>query len=306
MRLWLSKNGEVPLREQLATQMLLGIVSGDLKPGQKLPSIREIAHRYQIHSNTVSAAYRSLASRGWVEFRKGSGVYVRERGAGAPPDPTVELDQLIDSLLRSARQRGHTLAQIQGRVKRWLLAQPPDHFLLVEPDAEFREILIAEISDATGFRTIGVGLERSPDADTLAGAAPIAMYGLADEARAWLPPWASLTLLRLRSIEGVIAGQRRPAADELITVVSGWDGFLKWAKTVLIAAALDPDALSFREAAGPDWKKGLASSSMVITDALTARSLPAGCQARVFKVIADASLEELINLKSFFLGSPGV
>jgi hypothetical protein len=63
--------------------------------------------------------------------------------------------------------------------------------------------------------------------------------------------------------------------------------------------------LSFREAIGPDWKKGLASSAMVITDALTARSLPAGCQARVFRVIADASLEELINLKSFFVGDPG-
>jgi DNA-binding transcriptional regulator YhcF (GntR family) len=285
--------------------MLLGIVSGDLKPGQKLPSIREIAHRYQIHSNTVSAAYRSLASRGWVEFRKGSGVYVRERGAGAPTDPTVELDQLIDSLLRSARERGHTLAEIQGRVKRWLAIQPPDHFLLIDPDPEFREILIAEIKDATGYRTVGIGLDKSPEAETLAGAAPIAMYGLADEVRAWLPPWASLTLLRLRSIEGAIAGQRRPASDELITIVSHWQGFLKWAKTVLVAAALDPDALSFREAIGPDWKKGLASSAMVITDALTARSLPANCQARVFRVIADASLEELINLKSFFVGDPG-
>ena len=75
MRIWLSKNNEVPVREQLATQIMLGIVSFDLKPGQKLPSTRELARRFNIHSNTVSAAYRDLAERGWVELRKGSGIY---------------------------------------------------------------------------------------------------------------------------------------------------------------------------------------------------------------------------------------
>src|SRR6188474_402296 len=79
MKLWLSKNSDVPLHEQLVTQIILGIVSNDLKVKQRLPSTRDLARRYSIHANTVSAAYRELARRGWVEFRKGSGVYVRER-----------------------------------------------------------------------------------------------------------------------------------------------------------------------------------------------------------------------------------
>src|SRR5688500_19380741 len=79
MRLWLSKSSEVPIREQLITQITLGIVSNDLKPSERLPSTRDLARRYSIHANTVSAAYRELARRGWVEFRKGSGVYVRLR-----------------------------------------------------------------------------------------------------------------------------------------------------------------------------------------------------------------------------------
>ena len=57
----------------------LGIVSNDLKVAERLPSTRELARRYDIHANTVSSAYRELARRGWVEFRKGSGVYVRPR-----------------------------------------------------------------------------------------------------------------------------------------------------------------------------------------------------------------------------------
>ena len=44
MRIWLSKNSDVPLREQLATQILLGIVSEDLKPGQKLSVIEKDGH----------------------------------------------------------------------------------------------------------------------------------------------------------------------------------------------------------------------------------------------------------------------
>jgi DNA-binding transcriptional regulator YhcF (GntR family) len=299
MRIWLSKSSEVPLREQLATQILLGIVSNDLKPGQKLPSTRELARRYDIHSNTVSAAFQDLERRGWVEFRKGSGVYVRELSADAATDPKLELDQLISTLLQVARERGHSLGEIQARVKRWLETQPPDHFLVIEPDEEMRSILIAEIKQATGFRVAGAGLEECSRPDALAGAAAVAMYGQAEAARAALPPGASCLLLRLRSVPGSIAGQERPSADSLVTVVSRWPDFLKWARTILVAAALDPDAMSFRDARERGWQKGLKSSAMVITDALTATQLPAGCQTRVFRIIADSSLDELRNFKEF-------
>ncbi|MEK6287757.1 MAG: GntR family transcriptional regulator [Acidobacteriota bacterium] len=299
MRIWLSKNSEVPLREQLATQILLGIVSDDLKPGQKLPSTRELARRYDIHSNTVSAAFQDLERRGWVEFRKGSGVYVRERSVDASADPKLELDQLISTLFRVARERGHSLGEIQARVKRWLETQPPDHFLVIEPDEELRSILIAEIKEATGFRVTGTGLDECSRTDLLAGAAPVAMYGLAEKVRAALPPNASCLLLRLRSVPGSIAGQERPSLESLVTVVSRWPDFLKWAHTILVAAAIDPDAMSFRDARERGWQKGLAGSAMVITDALTATQLPSGCRPRVFRIIADSSLEELCSFKEF-------
>lgn len=299
MRIWLSKNSEVPLREQLATQILLGIVSNDLKPGQKLPSTRELARRYDIHSNTVSAAFQDLERRGWVEFRKGSGVYVREFSGDVAPDPKLELDQLISTLLQVARKRGYSLGEIQARIKRWLEAQPPDHFLVIEPDQEMRNILIAEIEQATGFRVDGADLDDCSRPEVLAGAAVVAMYGQAEPVRAALPPDTSCLLLRLRSVPDSIAGQERPSADSLITVVSRWPDFLKWARTILVATALDPEAMSFRDARQPGWQKGLASSAMVITDALTATHLPSGCRTRVFRIVADASLEELRNFKEF-------
>ena len=133
MRLWISKNSEVPIREQLVTQIILGIVSSDLKVAERLPSTRDLARRYKIHANTVSAAYRELAQRGWVEFRKGSGVYVRARN-----DETLEnemaLDNLIARFLRNLREEGYSLAEIQGGIQRSLSMQRPDHFLLFESD----------------------------------------------------------------------------------------------------------------------------------------------------------------------------
>src|SRR5712692_5168083 len=109
MQLWLSKNSDVPIREQLVTQILLAIASGDLKPNQKLPSTRELARRFRVHSNTVNAAYRDLAQRGWVAFRKGSGVYVREHSVDVPLDGKLELDHLIAAFLKMARTKGFAL-----------------------------------------------------------------------------------------------------------------------------------------------------------------------------------------------------
>src|SRR5215471_17403629 len=117
MRLWLSKNSEVPIREQLVTQIVLGIVSNDLKVKQRLPSTRDLARRYQIHANTVSAAYRELARRGWVEFRKGSGVYVRGRNQ-EETNGQLELDQLVARFLKSTRAQGYSLADLEEAVQR--------------------------------------------------------------------------------------------------------------------------------------------------------------------------------------------
>ena len=69
MKLWISKTSAETIQEQLSAQIVLGIVSGDLSPGERLPSTSVIARRFHIHANTVGAVYRSLAKRRWVEWR---------------------------------------------------------------------------------------------------------------------------------------------------------------------------------------------------------------------------------------------
>ncbi|MET0626092.1 MAG: GntR family transcriptional regulator [Pyrinomonadaceae bacterium] len=304
MRLWVSKNSDVPLREQLVRQIMLGVVSDDLKPGQRLPSTRELARRFRIHSNTVSAAYRDLERAGWLEVRKGSGVYVRQLGtdpAEAPLDSRLELDRLIGAFLALARSQGHTLSAVQARVKHWLSVEPPDHFLVVEPDEGLREILMAEIAEATSFRVEGCGYDECADEGVRAGGAVVALYSKAEEVRRALPAEAQPIFLNARSIPSSLAGERVPPPDALVSVVSRWPMFLEWARVFLVAAGLEPDALDLRDAREPGWERGLRSSAHVITDTLTARKLPEGLRPRVYRVVADSSLEELRSFVERFL-----
>ena len=59
-----------------------------------------------------------------------------------------------------------------------------------------------------------------------------------------LPPGTDVLALRSRSIAESLQGRSRPAANALIAVVSRWPEFLRWARTILVAAGLDPDSLS--------------------------------------------------------------
>ena len=99
----------MPVREQIVCQVILGIVSQDLAPGQKLPSVRAISRRHNIHQNTASAAYRALCAQGWIELRPGSGLYAR----GVPQ--TIEQSGLtawLEHMLVDARNRGFHPEQV--------------------------------------------------------------------------------------------------------------------------------------------------------------------------------------------------
>jgi DNA-binding transcriptional regulator YhcF (GntR family) len=296
MRIWISKNSEVPIREQLVTQIVLGIVSDDLKIAERLPSTRDLARRYDIHANTVSAAYRELARRGWVEFRKGSGVYVLGRN-----DETLEsglaLDQLISRFFRNLRDQGHSLAEIQTALERVLSLQRPDHFLLLEPDPELREILVAEIATVTKVNVKGVGPN---ELDGVAGAVPLALYGHLGEFAERIKPEIDVLVLHSASIVESMRGETKPAPDALVAIVSRWPEFLRWSRTLLVAAGLDPDALSLRDARERNWEKGLRSATFVITDSLMAPRIPAGCPVKVFRVLAESSLKEICDYANRF------
>lgn len=125
MRLWFSSSSEVPIYCQLVTQITLAILSGDLKPGDRLPSTRELARRFGIHPNTISAGYRELDREGWTETRHGSGVYVSP-SADTPTTPEQILDQHIAAFFRAVRELDLSATMIRERVSRWIASPPSD------------------------------------------------------------------------------------------------------------------------------------------------------------------------------------
>lgn len=296
MQLWFARGSEVSIREQLVTQVVLGILSDDLAPGQRLPSTRELARRFHLHPNTISAGYRQLARERWVEFRRGSGVYVRASKPELSPSPALALDQMIARLFHSARKLGVPLPALRSRLSQWLELQPPDHFLLIEPDPELRRILAAEIARAVTFPVQSCGLEDCPK--TLDGI-PAVLLNREAVARELFPAGTDLITLQVRSVPTSLAGYLPAPAIALVGVASRWPEFLRVARAMLTATGFQSDSLVLRDAREPNWQRGLKETAAVVCDSLTAAELPAGCRAIPFSLLSEQSIAELHRYEAF-------
>ena len=297
MQLWFARGSEVSIREQLVTQVILSILSDDLAPGQRLPSTRELARRFRLHPNTISAGYRQLERERWVEFRHGSGVYVRSTKPEVAPSPALALDQMIAALFRSARDLGVPLATVRARLRHWLALQPPDHFLLIEPDEELRRILAEEIKRAVAFPVQSCALGDS--VDQLEGTTAVALPNRAASIRKLLPEGSDLLTLQVRSVPASLAQWLPAPRNVLIGVASRWPDFLKTARTILQAAGFHPDSLMFRDARKSNWPRGLNETIAVVCDSVIADELPAGCRAIPFPLLSDSSIAELRRYVEF-------
>jgi GntR family transcriptional regulator len=297
MQLWFARGNEVSIREQLVTQIILGILSDDIAPGQRLPSTRELARRFHLHPNTISAGYRELERQRWVEFRRGSGVYVRASRPEAPLPSARALDQIIAQVFRSARTTGISLSDLRARLRRWLELQPPDHFVLIEPDEELRRILAAEIQQAVNLPVKSCGPQDFSKA--VADGMPVVLPNRADSVRQLLIAGSELVVLQVRSVPTSLAGWLPAPSGALVGIASRWPDFLKMARAVLTAAGFHPDTLVFRDAREPNWQRGLKQTGAVVCDSVTATELPAGCRAIPFTLLSESSIAELRRYEEF-------
>jgi DNA-binding transcriptional regulator YhcF (GntR family) len=293
VRIWITRNSEVPIREQLVRQVTLGILSEDLPAGTKLPSIRALARQHHIHSNTVSAAFHDWLDRGWLELRRGSGLYVRPRQPGAE---VGELDALLVATLRAAHGQGHEPEEVLHRLTQLIRPRQYDRVIISEPDGGLAEILQTELREHLRVPVEAVdprALSQLRIGETCLVTALATCVG---EVRRLLPRGVHCMTLRLRSVRGSLEGNTRPGPDALISIVSGSSAFRHWARAMLIAVGLKPDALFEVDTALADWRERAHAASMSITDAVACRQIPADRPARVFRIIADLSMDELRQL----------
>lgn len=73
----LDMSSEVPIYEQLRNQIVMGIAKGELKAGESLPTVRQMALDAGINNMTVNKAYQILKAEGFIEIDRRKGATVR-------------------------------------------------------------------------------------------------------------------------------------------------------------------------------------------------------------------------------------
>lgn len=78
MKIIISNNRTIPIYEQIYDQIKTMIVTGKIKPGSKITSMRMLAKQLKVSIITVQRAYDELQSEGFIETSPGKGCYVLE------------------------------------------------------------------------------------------------------------------------------------------------------------------------------------------------------------------------------------
>jgi GntR family transcriptional regulator/MocR family aminotransferase len=95
----LDRHGARPFYQQVTDRIRAAIRSGVLKPGERLPSTRNLASQLSTSRNTIDLAYGVLASEGYVRGRGSAGTVVTAPGrAGSPPPATVAVPSSVGAV----------------------------------------------------------------------------------------------------------------------------------------------------------------------------------------------------------------
>lgn len=116
MNLDLDPSSPVPLYAQIVEQVRRQVALGALRPGDRLPTVRDLAVHVRVNRNTAARAIQELERRGVVRTRVGQGTFVQDRAAEIERAVLEEqMDQAIDRLLVEAGNTGITLEALAER-----------------------------------------------------------------------------------------------------------------------------------------------------------------------------------------------
>jgi GntR family transcriptional regulator len=108
----------VPIYRQIIDQVKSAIATGTLGPGDRLPTVRQLAVDLSVNPNTVSRAYNELELTGLVETHMGSGTFIgHKRVERDEVEQRRILDQICQEFLSRASAHGFTLEDILDNLK---------------------------------------------------------------------------------------------------------------------------------------------------------------------------------------------
>ena len=110
----ISNNSGKPIYEQITNQVKAAILSGELSPGDALPSMRLLAKELRISVITTKRAYEELEREGFVETVVGKGSFVARQNRELLREARLrEVEARLEQAVEAARAGGVSLAELQ-------------------------------------------------------------------------------------------------------------------------------------------------------------------------------------------------
>jgi GntR family transcriptional regulator len=100
------RSAGMPPYRQLVVQIRDAVRLGWLKPGDRVPTVREVVTSSGVNQNTVLKAYRELELAGVLEIRQGSGTFVKGSVGSADAEALTELQRQLEDWVRIAQAAG--------------------------------------------------------------------------------------------------------------------------------------------------------------------------------------------------------
>jgi GntR family transcriptional regulator len=111
----------VPIYRQIVDQVCRAVATGQLVPGEQVPSVRALAEQLVINPNTVARTYADLIREGVLEAQKGKGVFVaRRRAVYTKAERLRRLEATLDAFVNEGVRLGFTPEELRDALERKL------------------------------------------------------------------------------------------------------------------------------------------------------------------------------------------
>lgn len=111
---------KIPIYIQIIDAVKHDIVTGKLKGGDKLPSVRELAETFKVNPNTVQRVYQELEREGITYTQRGTGTFITEEAAKMTALKKDMAKEVITSFIESMKKLGFAQGEILDAVQEYV------------------------------------------------------------------------------------------------------------------------------------------------------------------------------------------
>lgn len=107
-----------PIYRQVVDQIRLAVVTGDLEPGDPLPSVRALAAQLVVNPNTIAKAYAELSRSGEIVSQRGRGMFIGHAApTPAPSERRARLASEVERVIQQALLLGASQAEVLSLIR---------------------------------------------------------------------------------------------------------------------------------------------------------------------------------------------